>query len=325
MKSKAPFAHLSPDTVLDCAERALDRSFENICRPHSSYINRVFELQDRQGDFFVAKFYRPGRWSSEAIGEELAYVNHCDAQEIPVVPPRRLSNGALLDRYDDIFFTISEKCGGRIVDEYSDEQVLELGRLIGRVHLVGQTGRADNRPVIHPLHTTQKQLAFIKDLKIIPSQLEANFLSLAESVIATIAPCFSETEMIRIHGDCHRANLIHRPGESFYLIDFDDMAVGPPIQDLWMLLPGTLAESGYQLELLLAGYETFKPFDRSSLKLIEPLRAMRYLHYISWCAWQYVEDGQTLISDRFGSYDYWQQEIADLQDQLAVIGQQVSC
>jgi len=25
------------------------------------------------------------------------------------------------------------------------------------------------------------------------------------------------------------------PGESFYLIDFDDMALGPPVQDFWML------------------------------------------------------------------------------------------
>ncbi len=325
MKRKAPFANLHPDRVLNCVEQALGRDFQNICRPHSSYINRVFEVQDHQGDFFVAKFYRPGRWSEAALVEEHDFVNQCAGQEIPVVPSLQLANGTWIERYDDMFFTLSAKCGGRIVDEYTEEQLLELGRLIGRVHLVGQSDGAANRPVIHPLRNTSNQIRFITELKIIHPQLEKEFLTIAETIIETIAPCFNESEFIRIHGDCHMANLIHRPGESFYLIDFDDMAVGPPVQDLWMLLPGELDESGYELELLLEGYETFKPFNRGSLKLIEPLRAMRYLHYISWCGWQYVEDGQTMISDSFGSYEYWQKEIGDLKDQLNVIREKVVC
>jgi len=97
------------------------------------------------------------------------------------------------------------------------------------------------------------------------------------------------------------------------------MVVGPPIQDLWMLLPNYLEESRIELALLLEGYEMFCTFDRSTLKLIEPLRAMRFIHYIGWCARQFVEDGSTRVNDAFGSYPYWQQEIADLQDQVELI------
>ena len=97
------------------------------------------------------------------------------------------------------------------------------------------------------------------------------------------------------------------------------MVVGPPIQDLWLLLPGYLDESRVELALLLEGYEVFHSFDRSTLALVEPLRAMRFIHYMSWCAKQYVEDGSTRVNDDFGSDPYWRQEIADLKDQLQVI------
>jgi hypothetical protein len=46
---------------------------------------------------------------------------------------------------------------------------------------------------------------------------------------------------------------------------------------------------------------------------------MRFIHYIGWCGWQYVEDGETRIDADFGTYNYWQKEIADLNDQLGII------
>ena len=86
----------------------------------------------------------------------------------------------------------------------------------------------------------------------------------------------------------------------------------PPVQDVWMLLPGAFSMSAeLELALLLEGYEMFRSFDRRTLSLIEPLRAMRFIHYTSWCGWQFVEDGETRIDAAFGSYNYWQKEIAD--------------
>lgn len=82
-----------------------------------------------------------------------------------------------------------------------------------------------------------------------------------------------------------------------------------------MLLPGEVDESFVQLDLFLEGYETFRPFDRRALRLIEPLRAMRFIHYMAWCAHQVAGDGLTRAVDEFGSPEYWRREIADLIDQ----------
>ena len=88
------------------------------------------------------------------------------------------------------------------------------------------------------------------------------------------------------------------------------------MQDFWMLLPGHREDSTAEIEIFLEGYETFRAFDMSSLRLIEPLRAMRYIHYTAWCAYQFAEDGETRVDEEFGSRHYWQTEMGDLEDQL---------
>jgi len=75
-------------------------------------------------------------------------------------------------------------------------------------------------------------------------------------------------------------------------------------------------ESLLEIDLFLEGYETFHHFDRRSFRLIEPLRAMRFLHYIAWLTHQFIADGSAPIVSEFGSTEYWITEIGDLADQL---------
>ena len=314
-----PFSRLHPEAILACVERATGRRLQNICRPHSSYINRVYEVQDLEGEFLIAKFFRPGRWSEQALLDELEFVNECAGVEIPVIPPLVLADGSLLGNFESVRFALYPRCGGRLVDEYNTEQWLELGRLLGRVHNVGASRNAAGRNRLHPEETTRSQVSFILEHELIPRTLVSSFETVANEIIDEISPLFNGLDEIRIHGDCHSGNLIYRPGESFFIIDFDDMLVGPAVQDLWMLLPGLPADCRVELALLLEGYEVFRSFDRRTLKLIEPLRAMRFIHYISWCGRQFIEDGETRIDESFGSYSYWQKEIADLEDQLRII------
>jgi Ser/Thr protein kinase RdoA (MazF antagonist) len=105
------------------------------------------------------------------------------------------------------------------------------------------------------------------------------------------------------------------------MIDFDDMAVGTPIHDVWMLLPGYLKDSRHEITLFIEGYESFRDFDRSDLKLIEPLRAMRYLHFTAWCAHQVADATFKNLAPDWGTDLYWQTEISDLSKQIIRIKQ----
>ena len=314
--NRSPLRDLPPDTVLNLVEDALGISCSNLCRPLNSYINRVFELQGRNGDGLIAKFYRPGRWTRAALQDEHDLLLELAGEEIPVIAPLRLANGATLGQLGEMSFAVFPRKGGRSFDEYNDVQWLELGRLIGRTHLVGARRPAENRVTMAPERSTREQINYILAGNLIPPDLVAPFKAITDRLISEISPLFQDSERIRIHGDCHFSNLIYRPGESFYLIDLDDMSRGPPVQDFWMLLPGYAADSLVEIDLFLEGYETFRDFDHRSLRLIEPLRAMRYIHYTAWCAHQVAEDGFSHVAPHFGTSEYWRQEIDDLTEQL---------
>jgi Ser/Thr protein kinase RdoA (MazF antagonist) len=315
-KLQTAFHDLTPDRVITLVENELGMPCTNLCRPLISYINRVYELQAEDGAGLVAKFYRPGRWSEKGLLDEHNFIVELAEQEIPVVAPLKLRDNRTLGRHGNTYFAVFPKKGGRSFDEYNDDQWLELGHLLGRTHNVGAVNKPEDRLTMAPYRSTRQQVDYILNSNFIPPDLLEKYKDLTSSLINEIGALFDKIEMIRIHGDCHFSNLIYRPDESFYIIDFDDMVMGPAVQDFWMLLPGYLEDSLAEVEIFLEGYESFRNFNRQSLRLIEPLRAMRYIHYTAWCAYQVAEDGESRVAVDFGSHEYWQGEINDLADQL---------
>jgi len=309
------FSHLTPDVVLDLVEASLDRRCSNLCRPLTSYINRVYDVEMDDGSWVVVKFYRPNRWSRDALRDEQDFLAELAKQEIPVIAPMACVNGELLQEHNGMCYAVFPKMGGRPLDEPTDQQWIELGRLLARVHAVGAMHSPRDRIEIDPLKSTTAHVKFTLESKVIPSGVRPRYEETVSEVLDLIAPLFDGVEKIRIHGDCHHLNILNRPGEPLRLIDFDDMAVGPPVQDLWMLLPGHLRESLGELGLLLEGYETFKDLDRGALRLIEPLRVMRFIHFTAWCAHQKADGGFTRLAPDWGSESFWKQEIHDLQQQ----------
>lgn len=315
----ADFSGLTPHVVIDLVEGALGRRCTNLCRPLNSYINRVYEVELEEGGWAIAKFYRPGRWSREALQDEQDFVSELAAQEIPVVAPLACVDGKVLQEHDGMCFALFPKKGGRPCDEPSLRERVSLGRLLARVHAVGSVHPPRDRIEIDPQKWTGAQLDCLLSSGLIPAPARAEYEATARRIIETITPLFDGVAKQRIHGDCHPGNILYRPGEPFHVIDFDDMAVGPPVQDLWMLLPDHLKNCRPELEALLEGYETFHDFDRGTLKLIEPLRAMRFIHFTAWCARQKADGGFARLAPDWGTTAFWRQEIHDLEKQYQEI------
>lgn len=315
LESLRNFSELTPDTVIDLAERSLGERFASLCRPLNSYINRVYELQKDSGEGIIIKFYRPGRWEKTSLADEHEFLFELAEQEIPVIAPLRLADGDSIHEHRGMYYALFPKKLGRGVDELTDEQWEELGRLLARVHNVGAIHPPKNRITMSPEHSLLDNIQYILDSGTIAREFRKEYEETAIDVARLITPMFRGIDMIRIHGDCHQANIVHRPGESFYLIDFDDMAIGPAVQDFWMLLPDYGRKSLVEIDFFLEGYQTFREFDRRWLKLIEPLRAMRYIHYTAWCAAQIADGGFAKVAPGWGTPSYWRQEIKDLKIQ----------
>lgn len=313
------FEDLTPHLILDGAEAFTGLRFTGHTNPMASYINRVYEIETEDNEKKIIKFYRPGRWTEEAIYDEHDFMLDCLEDEIPVVPPIGLNNGSTLGQWDKFYFALYEKKSGPMLEIKSEEEWIRAGELIGRIHTTGSKFDADNRMILDPENSTEKFIHNLLSGDLINDGNKKAFEEICLKILKEIKPRFRDFEKIRIHGDCHYGNIIHRPGEGLMIIDFDDMATSVPVQDLWMLLPGRLAQSQREMNLLMEGYEKFRDFDYSSLKLIEPLRAMRIIYFIEWCGQQSRDHHFKRINPQWGSDIFWRSEINDLTVQYREI------
>ncbi len=319
MTRAADYEHLTPDALLDILEEATGIPMTGLCIPLPSYINRVYEVQSKAGQRLIAKFYRPGRWSEAALRDEHAFLADCEEAEIPVVCPVKLKDGNTLGKAGSICFTLFPKKAGRAFELNTDEDWRRVGALVGRIHLAGERRTPQDRITLHPLKSTLYDLDYINRGGFVTLEHKAEFETLCARIVEGTAPLFDGAEFIRIHGDCHRGNLLDRPGEGLMVIDFDDMMVGPPVHDLWLLLPDHAGRSRREIDLLLEGYEQFRDFERSSLRLIEPLRFMRIIYFLAWWARQANDYDFRNNHPGWGTDAFWAKEILDLGHQFQVI------
>jgi Ser/Thr protein kinase RdoA (MazF antagonist) len=84
-----------------------------------------------------------------------------------------------------------------------------------------------------------------------------------------------------------------------------------------MLLSGDMPTQQRQLMEIIEGYETFQEFDQRELNLIEPLRAMRVLHFNAWLARRWDDPAFPMAFPWFNTPRYWSEYILELKELLS--------
>ncbi len=316
MRQDEFFYRLTPELVLAAAEQA-GYSTTGHCLALNSLENRVYDIRLESGEHVVVKFYRPGRWSQEQIQEEHDFLFDLQAQEIPVCAPLRFPDGSTLHKADGIFFAVWPRTGGRAPDELSDEQLEILGRLLGRIHNAGGGRQTRFRLELNESTYGENDLAHLLEGDFITPVCRARYEAAARKTIDAYRTLAVGVPLHRIHGDCHLGNLLHGDAGWFFL-DFDDFVIGPAVQDIWLLVPARDQEGLRQRSIFIQAYRQFREFDESWLRLIEPLRSMRYIHYAAWVARRFEDPAFPAAFGHFGTEEYWAGETADLEDQVAL-------
>ena len=180
--------------------------------------------------------------------------------------------------------------------------------------MVGALHKSSQRIIWRPSVATQHHLEALFKTDYLLPDFQKSFKHVVELFIEKADHHFNHQEFILLHGDCHKGNLIHRPGQGIFIVDFDDICFGPAVQDLWLLLPDTPENCEEELDWFLKGYELFRPFDRRSLQLIPLLRGMRIIHFASWLAVQSKERGFARHFPEAGTSRYWNELIKELQE-----------
>ena len=308
-EAAASFFSLTPDRVLDAVEVGGLRCTGR-CLPLRAFENRVYEVELEDERRLVMKFYRPGRWSREAILDEHAFLSDLAAAEVPAVAPLDLGTGGTLGEIEGILYAAFPKVRGRTLDELDAENRRRIGRTIGRMHAVGAARDAPHRPRLDVARYIREPLEVLAKGGFIPDGLASRYRDVALRTADAVAAPLAAARAQRIHGDLHWGNILWTPEP--LLVDFDDCMVGPPVQDLWLLARGPSDEARQMREDLLEGYGLFREFDRGTLALCEPLRALRIVYMSGWIARRWDDPSFPNAFPMFRNHNYWTQEYEEL-------------
>ena len=330
------FAELSPEAVIAAVESQgfeLDGRFYAL----NSYENRVFQL-GFEGGWWAVKFYRPHRWSDDAILEEHAFAAELHGADLPVAVPIEREGTTLFtarcgrddfknaESTNTYRFSVFPFVAAQSIDIEAPGTLEYLGRSIGRLHAVGARKRFLHRPTltVQRLGWQAREAVLNTDIfeEVIgdPALLDKYAEASSALLHATEAALdqFGSWATLRLHGDCHLGNILSRSDGPVF-VDFDDCMMGPRVQDLWMLLSGNEDARRAQWDQLLAGYTQFHHIDDAEVALVEPLRALRMVHHTGWVAARWEDPAFPPAFPWFTSARFWQDHIGDLWQQCEML------
>ena len=315
-----PFQKLTPSLVMDAVESL---GFRCDCRtfPLNSYENRVYQVGIEDDQPLIVKFYRPQRWSDGQIREEHQFCFELAEHELPVVAPRRDEAGESLFHFADFRFSLYPRKGGHAPELDNLDNLLILGRLLGRIHRIGALRPFTERPRLDCQSFGRDSAALIAE-RFMPPEYRANYQAITADLLDTVDALLAEVDArcIRTHGDCHVGNILWRD-QAPHFVDFDDARMAPAVQDLWMMLSDDRPRQTAQLAELLEGYGEFNDFRPAELRLIEALRSLRMLHYSAWLARRWDDPAFPAHFPWFNTIRYWGEHILHLREQLAALNE----
>jgi len=318
------YAELGPDEVLNNIE-LFGYHCDGRLLALNSYENRVYRVGLDDGSSVVAKFYRPQRWTDEAILEEHAFTLELAELEIPVVAPLEI-NGQTLLQTEHFRLSLFANRGGRAPDLEDFDQLEQMGRFMGRIHKVGQAQGFEHRPTLSIDTFGYQPREFILANNFIPADLLDAYSSLTEQLLNEAQQCYAragfgdeaEVPLIRCHGDCHPSNILWTD-DGPHIVDFDDARMAPAVQDIWMFLAGDRSEMTIGLDAVLSGYTEFCDFDARQLHIIEALRTLRLIHYFGWLAKRWEDPAFKIAFPWFNTQRCWEDHVLSLREQAALL------
>ena len=220
-------------------------------------------------------------------------------------------------KFNQFRFAVFESKGGRNPNLDDKDTLIWLGRFIGRIHLLGEVENYQKRPILTLQNFGFESAQYLLAKDFIPSHIRQAYKVISEQILdhcQQVFDQFGRLNNIRLHGDCHPSNVMWTD-DGPHFVDFDDSRMGPAIQDLWMLVNDNTDRT--QWNYLLEGYEDFREFDDREFALVEPLRAMRMLHYSAWLAQRWDDPSFKHNFPWFNETRYWEEQVLSLKEQLS--------
>ncbi|MDJ0626703.1 MAG: phosphotransferase [Rhodobacter sp.] len=255
--------------------------------------NRVFGFGD-----LVLKFFRPDRWSLDALKDELQFLEDLRDAEVPFVRPVG-KIGTWRGIHYLAFHTIPKpyETDPKVLKE---PDVRKMVHIVAKIHEVGALRDAHARPRFDLRAMCDGSFEIILRNDFLPKTLRKQYKDAIDR-LADLAEAFGTIPLQRIHGDSFSGNALWRPDGPVFM-DLDDFQMGPTAMDIpllsfpWRL--DTLSDSMDRKErrviqhrLVLDMYRQVRPFEEAWEPLIPLTRGCRNVLFDAWLSARWNEPG----------------------------------
>ena len=161
-----PYDSLTPDAVIDAVE-SLGYLSDARLLALNSYENRVYQVGLEEAEPVILKFYRPARWSLEQIQEEHEFTRELAEADISEVAPLTDAGGESVHRHGEFLFAVFPRRGGHPPELDNPDNLLVLGRTLGRIHAVGRAGAFRHRIGLTPERMAIESYQYLEESSLV--------------------------------------------------------------------------------------------------------------------------------------------------------------
>lgn len=277
------------ESMSDCVQGILSHydfgafEFESI----NHEFNSTFRVKAESGDLYALRVNVNSDRTRENLNAEIFFVSNVTSVNTP--RPVKNASGEFVTTgwhaaserdLSAVVYTWLE--GEELGDEPTNEQIFAMGAAMAKLH-----GEAENLelpagadlPRIHDFLWGQKDM-LLSPLSTL-SEEDKSVIAAVKAEIETAVDALSREDTLRpIHADIHPYNVMWHEGE-LSVFDFDDSAIGLPVQDLATTI--YYLDTEEQDQALLAGYSSVRElpkFTERQMKLLRIQRRIILLNYL---------------------------------------------
>jgi Ser/Thr protein kinase RdoA (MazF antagonist) len=267
-----------------------------------THTNTLFRVRTTAGETYVLRVYTEEDTSLNDNRVEIFWLNRLiNDTDLEVSTPIARRDGEYITHVQVPGIPVEKRCvlyawipGRPLADFLNPENYAKLGQAMARMH--------EHAISLNPLPDDLRPKAwdtcfYYPDEPIVYDQPEYAHLftpermKLVKAVIARADSVFEQlfrqrNQAILLHGDLHYWN-VHYHRDSLYLIDFEDVTLGYPIQDIAIsFYYGRHREAYPALRAAFKlGYQQVRPWPEQDEAVIQTLIAARGVGFLNYVAW----------------------------------------
>ncbi|MGE0527477.1 MAG: phosphotransferase enzyme family protein [Bdellovibrionales bacterium] len=267
--------------------------------------NATFKVTDIRGRKFLLRIHRGGYHSTDAIGEELKWLEIlARTTDLDLPRPVRSKKGLLIESGTHLGLSAPRQCcvfewteGRFLYKSVAPKHLEHLGAVMARLQLSGTTVPVEHRSYWNAegLLGRQPKFGSIDHLSA-TSPADQRIISDGRRIVYRKLKTYSKRfpeRMGLIHADMHFGNVlqVNHGHHNIGVIDFDDCGFGFHCYDLAVPLIALeyilkAKRQSHRLpeyrEALLSGYASYMPWDRHNEEILPYLLMARKLTMLGW-------------------------------------------